>query len=73
MDVNRGIYSMPQELFDSEKFVELSNIAEYCTLKRLDKIVKMKLRTPRTLFTLKLLTTNAEEIIKKLRCDVIEE
>jgi hypothetical protein len=64
---------MPQELFDSEKFVELSNIAEYCTLKRFDKIVKMKLRTPKKLFTLKLLATNAEEIIKKLKCDVIEE
>ena len=63
---------MPQEIFDIDKFVEASNRAEYCAIKRLKRIVKLKLRTPSKLYTLKVDPIRAEEIIKKLRCEIRE-
>ena len=63
---------MPSEIFDSEKFVEISGRAEYCAVKRLKDIVKLKLRTPKRLYTLKVEPAKAEEIIKKLQCEIHE-
>ena len=63
---------VPEEIFDVDKFVQLSGRAEYCTVKRLKKAVKLKLRTPGKLFTLKVNPVKAEEIVKKLRCEVLE-
>ena len=63
---------MPEEIFDVDRFVQLSGSAEYCAVKRLKKVVKLKLRTPRTLFTLKVDLTGAEGVIKKLRCEIVE-
>jgi ferritin-like protein len=63
---------MPEEIFDVDKFVALSERAEYCSIKRLKRIVKLKLRTPRKLFTLKVNPTKAEEVVKKLRCEIRE-
>ena len=64
--------SMPSEIFDSEKFVEISGRAEYCAVKRLKDVVKLKLRTPKRLYTLKVEPAKAEEIIKKLQCEIRE-
>ena len=63
---------MPEEVFDPEKFVQISERAEYCAIKRLKKTVKLKLRTSRRLYTLKVAPTKAEEIVKKLRCEIRE-
>ncbi len=63
---------MPSEIFDPEEFVEISERAEYCAVKRLKDIVKLKLRTARRLYTLKVEPARAEEIIKKLRCEIRE-
>jgi ferritin-like protein len=63
---------MPSEIFDSEKFVEISGRAEYCAVKRLKDIVKLKLRTPKRLYTLKVEPAKAEEVIKKLQCEIRE-
>jgi ferritin-like protein len=63
---------MPSEIFDSEKFVEISGRAEYCAVKRLKDVVKLKLRTSKKLYTLKVEPTKAEEIIKKLQCEIRE-
>lgn len=63
---------MPSEIVDVEKFVEMSGHADYCAVKRLKDIVKLKLRTPSRLYTLKSVPTKAEEIIKKLQCEVRE-
>jgi ferritin-like protein len=63
---------MPTEIFDPEKFVQISERAEYCAIKRLEKIVKLKLRTSKQLYTLKVEPSRAEEIIKKLRCEIQE-
>jgi len=63
---------MPSEIFDPEKFVETSGRAEYCMVKRLKDVVKLKLRTPKRLYTLKVEPAKAEELIKKLQCEIRE-
>jgi len=63
---------MPEEIFDVDKFVQASDRAEYCAIKRLKKAVKLKMRTPKKLYTIKVEPTKAEEIIKKLRCEIRE-
>jgi len=64
--------SVPEEVFDADKFIALSERAEYCSIKRLKRMVKLKLRTPRKLFTLKVNPAKAEEVVKKLRCEIRE-
>lgn len=63
---------MPSEIVDVEKFVEMSERAEYCLVKRLKEIVKLKLRAPKQLYTLKVEPPKAEEIIKRLQCEIRE-
>jgi len=63
---------MPVEIFDIDEFIEIAERAEYCNIKRLERVVKLKLRTPKKLFTLKVNPTKAEEIVKKLRCEIRE-
>ena len=63
---------MPTEIFDTEEFIQISERAEYCALKRLEKVVKLKLRTSSQLYTLKVEPSQAEEIVKKLGCEIRE-
>ncbi len=63
---------MPTEVLDMEEFIQISERAENCAVKRLKNVVKFKLRTPRMLYTLKVDPSKAEEIVKKLRCEIIE-
>lgn len=63
---------MPTEVQDVDEFVEISERAEYCIIKRLKETVKLKLRTPKKLYTLKTDPAKAEEIIKKLACEIRE-
>jgi hypothetical protein len=63
---------MPSEIFDAEKFVEISGRADYCIVKRLKDVVKLKLRTSKRLYTLKVEPEKAEEIIKRLQCEIRE-
>lgn len=63
---------MPAEITNVEKFIQLSEHAAYCAVKRLPKTVKLKLRTPRRLYTMKTDPAKAEEIIKKLSCEIRE-
>ncbi|MFX1555175.1 MAG: hypothetical protein ACFFBV_14715, partial [Promethearchaeota archaeon] len=51
---------MPREIFDEKKFLEISEYAIHCRVKRLKEIVKLKLRTKKTLFTFKTDPTTAE-------------
>lgn len=67
-----GDLTVPSEIVDVEKFVEISGRAEYCAVKRLPDVVKLKLRTSKKLYTLKVAPGNAEEIIKKLQCEIRE-
>jgi ferritin-like protein len=63
---------VPSEIFDVEKFVAMSANAEYCSVKRLKGVVKLKLRMPSKLYTLKVESLKAEETIKKLKCKIQE-
>lgn len=63
---------MPAEIFDQDRFIEISERAEYCAVKRLKDVVKLKLRTARRLYTLKVEPVKAEELIKKLQCEIRE-
>jgi ferritin-like protein len=63
---------VPSEIFDIDKFVEISERADYCAVKRLKDVVKLKLRTAKRLYTLKVEPLKAEEVIKKLRCEIRE-
>jgi len=63
---------MPAEIMDAEKFVEMSARAKFCAVKRLKSSVKLKLRTPSELYTLKVESGKAEETIKKLKCEIRE-
>jgi ferritin-like protein len=67
-----GDKRMPSEVVDVEKFITISGHAEYCAVKRLKDVVKLKLRTPSTLYTLKVEPMKAEEVIKKLQCEIRE-
>ena len=64
---------MPSEITDVDKFVAMSNKAKYCSVQRLKDSVKLKLRTPRRLYTLKIEPLRADEIIKKLQCEIKEK
>ena len=64
---------MPSEITDVEKFVAMSAKAKQCQVKRLKDTVKLKLRTPSQLYTLKIEPMRADEIIKRLQCTIIEE
>ena len=63
---------MPSEILDVEKFVAMSAKAKYCAVKKLKEVVKLKLRTSSKLYTLKVESLKAEEIIKKLKCEIRE-
>ena len=63
---------MPAEVIDVEKFVALSAKAKHCNVKRLKDVVKLKIRTPSQLYTLKVEPLKADELIKKLKCEIEE-
>jgi len=63
---------MPAEITDVDEFVKLSEKAEYCLVKRLKEIAKLKLRTPRRLYTLKVKPSQIEGVLKRLHCEVRE-
>jgi ferritin-like protein len=63
---------LPAEIADAERFVAISERADYCAVKRLKDVVKLKLRTPNKLYTLKVEPLKAEELIKRLQCEIRE-
>ena len=63
---------MPHEIFDEEKFLDLSELSFHCRVKRLKDVVKLKLRTKKTLFTFKCDPMTAERLLKQISCEVIE-
>jgi ferritin-like protein len=63
---------MPAEITDVDQFVEISGRANFCAVKRLKEVVKLKLRTSSRLYTLKVEPIRAEEIIKRLQCEIRE-
>jgi hypothetical protein len=64
---------MPSEITDVESFIAMSHKATHCQVKKNKDNVKLKLRTASQLYTLKIEPLRAEEIIKKLKCEIKEE
>jgi ferritin-like protein len=64
---------MPSEITDVDKFVAMSAKAKHCSVQRLKDTVKLKLRTSHQLYTLKIEPVRADEIIKKLQCEIQEK
>jgi len=63
---------MPAQTSDIEEFIRISERAEECRVKRLEDVVKLKLRTPSRLYTMKLNAEEAAEVLKRLKCEVVE-
>ncbi|MEJ2250475.1 MAG: hypothetical protein P8Y70_12490 [Candidatus Lokiarchaeota archaeon] len=63
---------MPSEIFSENKFLELSDYAIHCRVKRKKDIVKLKLRTKKKLYTYKTDPATAERLLRDITCDVIE-
>jgi len=63
---------MPREIFDEKKFLEISEYAVHCRVKRLKEVVKLKLRTKKILYTYKTDPVSAERILRNIGCDIIE-
>jgi len=63
---------MPREIFDADEFIELSQDAEECRIKRNSDNTKLKLRTGKYLYTLKLEPGEAQSVISRLGCPTVE-
>lgn len=63
---------MPVEIFDQEEFLKLAKNAENCRVKRSGDSVKLKLRTGKYLYVFKTPPQNADDLIKKISCEIIE-
>jgi len=63
---------MPVEIADAEKFIQVSERASVCRVKRLHDTVKLKLRTRKALYTIKVDPEKAAELIKQIKCEIVE-
>ena len=64
--------TMPKQIHDVDKFLEMSEDAEECRVKRGKNQVKLKLRTRSYLYTLIVEPQKAEEILQQVKCHVVE-
>ena len=63
---------MPSEITNTDQFVSLSEGALECRVKRSKDVVKLKLRTPRLLYTYKVKVDRADDVLRRLKCEVVE-
>ncbi|MGY5875071.1 MAG: 50S ribosomal protein L38e [Candidatus Thorarchaeota archaeon] len=63
---------MPKQIHDVDKFLEMSEDAMECRVKRSADTVKLKLRTQKYLYTLIVEPQQAETIIQQIKCQVVE-
>ncbi len=66
---------MPVEIFDKEEFKKLAKQASECRVKKLEKegIAKVKARTRRYLYTIKIKLDELDSFLKELECKNIVE
>ena len=69
---SNAVSAMPAEITNTDQFVGLSETAHECRVKRSKDLVKLKLRTPSQLYTLKVKVDRADEVIKRLKCEIVE-
>ncbi len=63
---------MPAEITNADKFVDISEEALECRVKRSKDVVKLKLRTPSRLYTYKVKVDRADDVLKRLKCEIVE-
>lgn len=63
---------VPAEILSIDEFVGLSESALECRVKRSKDLVKLKLRTPGRLYTHKVKVERAEDVIRRLKCEIVE-
>lgn len=63
---------MPSEVVEREHFMKLAEKAALCRVVRQGDEVKLKLRTSRRLYTMRLDSSEAEAVLKELKCKVFE-
>jgi large subunit ribosomal protein L38e len=63
---------MPKQIDDIEKFLEMTEDAVECRVKRDSDAVKLKLRTTKYLYTLVVEPQKAEEILQRVKCQIVE-
>lgn len=66
------VIQMPAEITSTDDFVSLSETALECRVKRSNEVVKLKLRTPRQLYTHKVKVERADDVIRRLKCEIVE-
>lgn len=66
--MHRKVEYMPKEIFDQDEFLALAERASMCIVKRLDDETKLKLKTPRYLYTIKLESSEADALLGKIPC-----
>jgi len=60
-------------MMPSDEFLILAEGASSCLVKRLGDVTKLKLRTSRYLYTIKLEPSEAEELLNQIRCPKEEQ
>ena len=64
---------MPIEIFDEKKFLEIAKTeAHLCRIKKVKDVVKLKLRTPKHLYTYKTDSVKAEALLKEIEIEQVE-
>jgi large subunit ribosomal protein L38e len=63
---------LPKEITDADEFVKMSEKALECRVKRSEEVVKLKLRMPKQLVTLRVDPAKAAELLKLVKCEVVE-
>lgn len=65
---------MPKEIMNQDEFIKISERASECRVVKLEKegVAKVKARTSRYLYTIKIPLNELEEFLKKLKCQNIK-
>lgn len=63
---------MPKQIYDVERFLEMTEDAQECRVKRGHGQVKLKLRTTKYLYTIILEPQQAEEVLTRVKCQIVE-
>ncbi|NHJ12615.1 MAG: 50S ribosomal protein L38e [Candidatus Thorarchaeota archaeon] len=63
---------MPKQMTDVDKFLEMTEDAIECRVKRGSDHVKLKLRTKRYLYTIILEPQEAESVLQNVKCQIVE-
>jgi hypothetical protein len=63
---------MPRVITDVVRFLEMTETATECRVRRGSNQVKLKLRMPKYLYTMTVEPQQAEAIISQVKCHVVE-